>query len=100
MNDCFEGSLKAGPLGATVEQDLGALIAPDKLQQCASYTLTVLPSDKLQKAIEEFESESEEEEEEKSEASESSWGLGGWGKRRRRKKEIFRQQHQRQLWIS
>ena len=47
MRDCFEGSLKAGLLGATVKQDLGALIAPDKLQQCASYTLTVLPSDKV-----------------------------------------------------
>ena len=47
MSDCYEGSLKAGPLGATVKKDLGALIAPDKLQQCASYTLTVLPSDKV-----------------------------------------------------
>ena len=47
MRDCFKGSLKAGPLGSTIKQDLGALITPDKLQQCANYTLTVLPSDKV-----------------------------------------------------
>ena len=43
---CWEGSLDTASLGATLKQDLGALI-PNKLQQCSHYKLTILPSDKV-----------------------------------------------------
>ena len=44
---CWEGSLGTTSLGATLKQDLGALILPNKLQQCSHYKLTILPSDKV-----------------------------------------------------
>ena len=44
---CWEGSLDTSSLGATLKQDLGALILPNKLQQCSHYKLTILPSDKV-----------------------------------------------------
>ena len=46
-DSCWEGSLETGSLGATLKQDLGALILPNKLQQCSHYKLTILPSDKV-----------------------------------------------------
>ena len=48
---CWEGSLEAGPLGATLKQDLSALLLPNRLQQCSDYTLTILPSDKVTNKI-------------------------------------------------
>ena len=44
---CWKGIVEARSLGATLEQDLGALVLPDKLQQCSRYTLTILPTDKV-----------------------------------------------------
>ena len=44
---CWKGIVEASSLGATLKQDLGALVLPDKLQQCSRYTLTILPTDKV-----------------------------------------------------
>ena len=46
---CWKGSLEGSQLDATLKQDLGALVLPNRLQQCSSYTLTILPSDKVTK---------------------------------------------------
>ena len=46
---CWEGSLEGSQLGETLKLDLGALLLPNRLHQCSSYTLTILPSDKVRK---------------------------------------------------